>query len=130
MPPMFAHHPDFVSYRESGESWLGFDAVRNLQGLPDDILMVPLVGHSRGQTGIAISQGEGWLLHAGDAYFDYREVKQPKRRCTPIVEVFEFFNQDDKRQRVYNQGRLRELAATRRDVTLMSAHNPFEFPQP
>lgn len=130
MLPMFAHRPDFVTYRESGERWFGFDAVKNLDGLPDDILMVPLTGHSRGQTGIAIRQGDGWLLHAGDSYFDYREVKQPKRECAPILEVFEFFNQDDKRQRVYNQDRLRQLAATHREVTMMSAHDPFEFPEP
>ena len=130
MPPMFAHHPDFEAYRESGEKWLGFDAVKGLKGLPDDILMVPLAGHSRGQCGIAVRQGDGALLHAGDTYFDYREVKQPKRECSPILEVFEFFNQDNKAVRIANQDRLRTLAAGHREVTLMSAHNPFEFPDP
>ncbi len=127
-PAMFAHNPDFETYHEAGETWLGFDAVKNLRGLPDDILMVPLAGHSHGQCGIAIRQQEGYLLHAGDTLFDYREVKQPQRQCSPILEIFEFFNQDDKARRIANQTRLRDLAATHAEVAMMSAHNPFEFP--
>ena len=37
-----------------GEPWFGFDAVRQLEGLPPEILLVPLVGHTWGHTGIAI----------------------------------------------------------------------------
>ena len=43
---------------------------------------MPLVGHSRGHTGIAIHGDEGWLLHCGDAYFHHGEVATPPA-CPP-----------------------------------------------
>lgn len=56
-------------YDVQGEPWLDFQAVRGLEGLPPEILMVPLAGHTPGHAGVAIEQGGHWLLHAGDAYF-------------------------------------------------------------
>ncbi len=37
-------------------------------------LLIPLVGHSRGHSGIAVRDGDGWILHCGDAYFHRNEV--------------------------------------------------------
>jgi glyoxylase-like metal-dependent hydrolase (beta-lactamase superfamily II) len=48
---------------------MGFEAVRDLDGLPPEILLVPLAGHTWGHSAVAIDTGDGWLLHAGDAYF-------------------------------------------------------------
>ena len=44
--------------------------------------MVPLPGHTPGHAGVAIDTPEGWLLHAGDAYF-YRHEMDRRPRCTP-----------------------------------------------
>src|ERR1700712_3552149 len=58
-----------------GEAWFGFDAVRDLEGLPPEILLVPLAGHTWGHTGVAVQESGGrWLLHAADAYFFSGEV--------------------------------------------------------
>ena len=45
---------DGSRYRASGERWFGFECVRDLAGLPPEILMVPLAGHTVGHAGIAI----------------------------------------------------------------------------
>lgn len=42
---------------EGGEPWFGFDSVRSLDGVPPDILMIPLMGHTLGHTGVAIKIG-------------------------------------------------------------------------
>lgn len=47
----FEHGPQWMSYPDSGEPWFGFDAVRELKGLPPEILLVPLAGHTRGHAG-------------------------------------------------------------------------------
>jgi glyoxylase-like metal-dependent hydrolase (beta-lactamase superfamily II) len=57
-----------------GERSFGFNAVRDLAGLPPEILLVPLTGHTWGHIGVAIRKEEGWMLHAGDAYFYRGEV--------------------------------------------------------
>jgi len=44
----WAHGPDWVTHQPDGEDWFGFQAVRDIAGLPADILLVPLVGHNPG----------------------------------------------------------------------------------
>ncbi len=60
-----AHGPDFVLYEDCGESWFDFSAIR----LPvqPEMWLVPLFGHTRGQCGVAIRTGNGWLFHVADA---------------------------------------------------------------
>jgi glyoxylase-like metal-dependent hydrolase (beta-lactamase superfamily II) len=68
---------------EDGESWFGFSAVRAIPGTHDDVLLVPLPGHSRGHCGVAVRRADDWLLHCGDAYFHHSEVDRtatPRRR--------------------------------------------------
>lgn len=129
MPAMWAHGPRFRPYAETGEPWFGFEAVRQLHGLPEELLLVPLFGHTRGHSGVAVDggDGDGWMLHAGDAYFDPREVKQPRRQCAPKLALFQALVQTDRRSRLYNQDRLRRLCAEHPEVRVFSAHNPFEY---
>src|SRR5579862_5894241 len=69
----WSHRPRWVRHGSDGERWLGFEAVRALDP-EDDLLMIPLHGHSRGHTGVAVRDERGWLLHAGDAYFTHGEL--------------------------------------------------------
>lgn len=98
-------------YRASGERWMGFDAVRQLEGLTDDILLVPLRGHSLGHAGVAVRNVAGWLLHAGDAYFDRIELSTDRPPPNPRVRAYEWLMQADGAARRANQARLRALAA-------------------
>lgn len=60
--------------RGGGETWLGFQTTKEMNGLPSEFLLVDLPGHSVGHTGIAIHDGSQVLLHAGDAYYDHRSL--------------------------------------------------------
>ena len=64
-----------------GEDWFGLKAVRDLDGLPPEILMIPLPGHTLGHAGVAIDTPQGWLLNAADAYFFRHEVDREIRQC-------------------------------------------------
>ena len=59
------HGPNFVFYEETGEKWYDFDAIR----LPfePEMWLLPLFGHTSGHCGVAVKDGEGWLLHVADA---------------------------------------------------------------
>jgi glyoxylase-like metal-dependent hydrolase (beta-lactamase superfamily II) len=111
-----------------GERWFGFEAVRQLAGLPDDLLLIPLPGHTRGHSGVAVRTGERWLLHAGDAYFFHGEVDPAHRHSTPGLRLFQTVVQVDGPSRHRNQDRLYELSVAHgKDVDLVSAHDPAEF---
>ncbi|MBO0876996.1 MAG: MBL fold metallo-hydrolase [Pseudonocardia sp.] len=123
----FAHGPRFRSYPVGGEPWFGFDAVRELAGLGPEILLVPLAGHTRGHAGVAVDTGDGWLLNAGDSYFFHGELDAVPH-CPPGLAMFESLMQAERRARLDNQRRLRELVAEHgREVTVFSAHDPVEF---
>jgi glyoxylase-like metal-dependent hydrolase (beta-lactamase superfamily II) len=121
------HNPRWVEHASGGERWFGFGSVRILPGLDTEVLLVPLLGHSRGHTGVAVRTGEGWLLHCGDAYFNHAEVATPPS-CPPALRIFQTAMATDNRARKANQERLRELArAHGDDVKIVCAHDPREL---
>ncbi|MBH3441262.1 MBL fold metallo-hydrolase [Pseudomonas luteola] len=115
-------------YEPQGEAWYGFSAVRDLKGLPPEILMIPLAGHTWGHAGVAIQTPTGWLLHAGDAYFYREEVGQPKRSCTPGLRFYQTMMEVNRELRLRNQQRLRELSLTHKsEVELFCSHDAKEL---
>jgi len=135
-PPTFAErqrykrwHVSAVSrweaYEGTGEAWHGFAAAQRLRGLHDDLLLVPLVGHSRGHAGVAVPEGPVHALHCGDAYFG-RHVVQG-RPGPPGPALFEKLAAWDRRKALGNHAR---LATAMADPTLrvFCAHDPSEMP--
>jgi glyoxylase-like metal-dependent hydrolase (beta-lactamase superfamily II) len=115
-------------YSAGGEPWFGFEAVRDLDGLPPEILLIPLAGHTRGHAGIAIKTPEGWLLNAGDAYFYRHEMDSDQRRCTPGMRFYQSMMEVDREARLHNQARLRALSCDRSNgVRLFCSHDAVEF---
>jgi glyoxylase-like metal-dependent hydrolase (beta-lactamase superfamily II) len=111
-----------------GDRWFGFDAVRSLDGLPPEILMVPLPGHTWGHAGVAIDSGDGWVLNAGDAYFYRREMDSDGRRCTPGLRFYQRLMDTDREQRFANQDRLRRLKQDHgSEVTIFCSHDQKEL---
>jgi glyoxylase-like metal-dependent hydrolase (beta-lactamase superfamily II) len=111
-------------YRQTGERWFGFECVRELEGLPPEILLVPLTGHTVGHAGVAVATEGGWLLHAGDAYFYRDEMRVEAPHCTPGLEAYQTLMEVDRAQRLANQQRLRELVRLHgSEVTVFSAHD-------
>lgn len=100
---------DWRTYAGGGEPWFGFDSVRALDGLPPEILLIPLPGHTAGHAGVAVQTSEGWVLNAGDAYFYRRELDADRRRCTPGLRFYQTMMDTDRRLRFTNQDRLRTL---------------------
>ena len=115
-------------YEGRGEPWFGFDCVRDLKGLPPEVLLIPLVGHTWGHAGIAIQRSEGWLLHAGDAYFHEREMNTADPGCPPGLRAYQKMMEVDRAARLANQERLRTLARTQGEgVHIVCAHDAAEF---
>ena len=126
---------DWQTYTADGERWFGFRCVRDLVGLPPEILIVPLAGHTAGHCGIAARTADGWLLHAGDAYFYRGELHLQEYHCTPMLRFYQRLMATDNTMRLNNQARLRQLKTTHgRLVRLFCAHDAKELdmfpPQP
>ena len=112
-----------------GDAWFGFDSVRALPGARDDVLLIPLPGHSRGHCGVAVSTADGWLLHCGDAYFHHAECSpRPARRRSPCG-CSSCWSTSTCSARLANLARLRALAQNRAsEIRLICSHDPADMP--
>ncbi|RKH08938.1 MBL fold metallo-hydrolase [Corallococcus praedator] len=127
-PVQWAHGPKWSRYAVDGERWFGFEAVRVIPGLDAEVLLVPLVGHTAGHCGVAVKGPGGWVLHAGDAYFNHREVDPVAPRSPWGTALFQRLKSVDNAARLANQERLRGLVRTHgAEVTVFSAHCAVEF---
>lgn len=124
----WAHGPRWmVNEIDGGEEWFGFRAVRDLPGLPPEILVLPLHGHTRGHAGVAVDTGAGWLLHAGDAFYVGSEIA-PVRPHTPLA--WRAYELGSIEGLPFRENRRRLLELNREhgsDVTIFSAHDPEAF---
>ena len=124
----WAHSPVWEAYEENyGEPWFGFDAIRNLKGLPPEIMLVRLPGHTRGHCGVCILTPNRWLLHAGDSYYFHRQ-KDENPKTTLMVNLFQHFAHIEYEKAMQTKDRIRELALQHKDqIIVMCSHDTVEF---
>ena len=125
VPGQWAHHPDWIPHGDGGDDWLGF---RSVTALGDDVVLVPLHGHSRGHQGVAVARPDGgWLFHAGDSYFSTGDKRRP-RECPRTLRIFQTALAYDNRARLANLERVQELHAAHGDeVSVFCSHDAEEL---
>jgi glyoxylase-like metal-dependent hydrolase (beta-lactamase superfamily II) len=132
-PLQFDDVRDWRTYRAGGETWFGFASVRNLDGLPPEILMIPLAGHTLGHAGVAIRTGGAsaageWLLHAGDAYLHEDEMNLARPHIPFGLGIYERIMATDEDTATVNLERLRGLKRGHGNaVTIFCSHDAGEF---
>jgi glyoxylase-like metal-dependent hydrolase (beta-lactamase superfamily II) len=125
-PQQWSSRQRWRTYTPSGESWHGFEGVRRPDGLPPELLMVPLPGHTHGHAGIAIDRGDRWQLLAADAYFHAGEM-QARPCCPPGLRFYQWMMELDRGARLHNQQRLRDLVRHDAGVEVFCSHDVAEF---
>lgn len=129
-PSQWHQHAHWLTYQPYGETWFGFEAVRSLKGLPPEILLIPLRGHTGGHAGVAIQTKRGWLLHAGDAYFHRDEINQNRPTCPLGLRLFQRLLATDYQACLRNQQRLRQLSCEQdASIYIFSSHDTTELEQ-
>jgi glyoxylase-like metal-dependent hydrolase (beta-lactamase superfamily II) len=113
--------------RSSADTLFGLPNVREIEGLPPEILLVPLPGHTPGHAGVAVRGPRGWMLHAGDAYFN-REEAHGEGKAPPLVVAYERLMTHDIVAQRDSLARLRQmLRAPDADIAVFCTHDPVEF---
>ncbi len=124
---LFEHGPKWHPYDVDGDEWMGFESVRALPGLDPEVLIIPLPGHTRGHSAVAVAAADGWLLHCGDAYFHRAQVQTPPG-CPPGLRAFQAVVGHERKRRLENEERLRELNERKgAEIRLFCAHDVDEF---
>jgi glyoxylase-like metal-dependent hydrolase (beta-lactamase superfamily II) len=126
-PQQWSTRNHWVTYApDDTERWMGLPCVRQLCGLSPDILLVPLRGHTPGHAGVAIKTDAGWLLHAGDAFFDPREL-DAHPHCRTGLRLYQRMLDVDRSARLQNQARLRALKQTFPEIDIFCSHDVEAF---
>jgi glyoxylase-like metal-dependent hydrolase (beta-lactamase superfamily II) len=126
LPLQFAHGPVWKTYPTATRRWFGLEARPVALGFGSEVLLVPLFGHTLGHCGVAIQQGERWVLHVGDAYYLRVELATDDHPVSQLVAQ----RADDDNQRKASLEQVRRLAHEHRDeIDLFGYHDPAEFPQ-
>jgi len=124
-----AHGPHLVEHSPvAGEAWRGFAAARELTEIAAGIVLVGLPGHTRGHAAVAVDASAPgaeprWVLHAGDAFYDERQLSGGRTPTSILLSERSFAHEWRLVRR--NHARLAELWAAREpDLVLVNAHDP------
>ena len=105
----------------SSRTWFGLPAAEVLGA---DVLLVELPGHTRGHCGVAVRQGAGWLLHAGDAVF-FRSELDEQPRMPSGARGYQWFMETSQVQRRRSLKALRTVVREAGgDVRVVCTHDP------
>lgn len=125
VPTQFAHAPAWRPYAQSTRDWFGLEARPIDLGFNAEVLLIPLPGHTVGHCGVAIQQGDRWLLHVGDAYYLRVELTTDEHPVSAMAAQ----RADDDEQRRTSLAHLRRLARDHHDsIDLVGYHDLAELP--
>ena len=108
-----------------GASWYHFSKVQGFNLFQDEILMIPLLGHSAGHCGIAIQYKGHWILFCGDAYYSHQQLN-PNTKL-PALALTERVFAHDNLKRIESLKQIQLLAKQQPEIEIFCAHDPIEF---
>lgn len=120
----FAHGVKWQIHNGPGDNWR--NGLTGIEVLPG-VTMIPMPGHTRGHTAVAVESDRGLLVHAGDAVFDasvYAAKSPSGEDLKPIrlLRTFEKAMAVDRRRIAGNHAALRRLNDAD-GVTVFPAHD-------
>jgi glyoxylase-like metal-dependent hydrolase (beta-lactamase superfamily II) len=125
LPEQFRHGPIWERYRVAGDKWNGFEAVRQLTGLPPEILLIPLPGHTRGHAGVVVDTGTSKEFFVGDAYMHRNQLL---RKSPPAyIPLYNKLIQTDLKAFELNLERLSDLQDQNDNIEIYCSHDTSEY---
>ncbi|HTE21341.1 MAG TPA: MBL fold metallo-hydrolase [Armatimonadota bacterium] len=125
VPLQFAHGPDWRTYAPSPRRWFGLEARPVALGFESEVLLIPLFGHTLGHCGVAVQQGERWVLHVGDSYYLRVELTSSDH---PVCQLTAQRAVDDAQRRASLEEVRRLVRDHGEEIELFGYHDSAEFP--
>ncbi|WP_028786080.1 MBL fold metallo-hydrolase [Terrimonas ferruginea] len=123
LPHQLSHNPEIIAYKAGDEKWMGLEAREVKLGFSSRVYLVPLFGHTRGHCGVAIEQGDRWVLYVGDAYYLRGELEDPEHPVTALA----IARADDNEQRLASLDKIRKLIKEHPEVEVFGYHDRSEL---
>jgi glyoxylase-like metal-dependent hydrolase (beta-lactamase superfamily II) len=126
----WAHGPHWVIHELKGDRWFGFECTPFVELGSFSFTFVPLTGHTRGHSAVALRLHDGWVLHCGDAYAFHGEVDPVSPRRAPYSRSLRYLIDLNRAFRYIgvHSPKLRALIAEHgNEVVLTCSHDIREF---
>ncbi len=126
----WAHGPHWAPHALEGDDWYRFACTPYVDLGGAGFCFVPLTGHTRGHSGVALHTNGRWLLHCGDAYTYHGDVDPVHPSQPSYSRLFRLLFHLNKafRQIGKHSPRLRALLDEHSDeVTLTCSHDPHDL---
>jgi glyoxylase-like metal-dependent hydrolase (beta-lactamase superfamily II) len=120
--------PKWKIYDQPRDCWFGLSAFL-IDCIPNlNMVMLPLIGHTKGHVAIGVQQHDTtWLLHCGDAYFHHSQLSAEGKMPTTL-KIFEVSVQMIRHERIKSLKKLKKLKADHGDeIEFFCAHDLVEF---
>lgn len=121
----FDHKPDWQPYGKGCQEWFGLEARPLSLRFSSEVLLIPLFGHTEGHCGVAVQQGERWLLHVGDAYYLRAELTTADH---PVSAMASQRADNDERRRASLNALRRLLREHGNEIDITGYHDITELP--
>ena len=126
LPIQFAHGPLWRLNPPAAQRWYGLEARPVPLGFADEVLLIPLFGHTLGHCGVAVQQGARWTLHIGDAYYLRVETTTDDH---PVSQLAAQRADDDAQRRASLEQIKRLLRDHSDEIELFGYHDLTELPR-
>jgi len=125
LPLHWAHEPVWAPFEFRGDTMFGFDTA-TLDGLPPEIKMVSLPGHTVGHCGVLIEANGTATMHAGDAFMEIQEMVDPAHKPSFATRMHHRFFDDDPITARATRDKLRAAVRDHRGAfALVGSHDVF-----
>lgn len=116
-----------VRHLPTADAWNGFVGVKELTEVSEDILLIPMPGHTRGHAAVAVGSDTGWVLHCGDSYY-HRNSLTGSSAAPAMSRLFERLAAEDWPRVRANHDALAQLYQTRgHDLRIVCAHDRMQL---
>jgi glyoxylase-like metal-dependent hydrolase (beta-lactamase superfamily II) len=127
----WSHRPDWVIHELRGDRLFDFDCTPPFEMADIFFTFIPLTGHTRGHSAVAVCTSDSWLLHCGDAYVYHGDVDPDgphyPSRYHLTLNLMGLFSKAFKVLGAHS-GKLRRLLRRHAsEVKLFCSHDPLEF---
>ena len=125
------HRPDWAIHHLGDDQWFGFDRTQPNKFGDTEFFLVPLTGHTRGNSAVVVRTLDGWLMHCGDTYIYHGDVHPEKPFYPPhYISTLSVMGLMAPAFRVFGKHspRLRQLIREHGDeVQIFCSHDHHEF---
>lgn len=107
----------------TNETWRNFSSTVVLNAIDDDLLLIPMPGHTMGHCGVATKLDDQWILHCGDAFYLGTDLLLERKGLSNVSLILGEAMAFNNKQRLQTLQKIRDYKAQYTDTQITNSHD-------